>query len=230
MDHRDAVPIAELLDERRYLLDVAHGMLRSPSAAESVVDRTYRRWYALSDAARGRIAVPRTWLARTAVEVCLDRLAVSDGGAAGGGEKACRVVLNEVFETAPTTPLEHDALARAVRDACMREDAVLLVSLLRPDVMAFFDGGGKVRTLVGPVHGSRQVARSLLTLLARRPRSTLTARSVNGRTGLVARYDDQVAAVICLDIADHHVAHIWAVLNPDKLRLWNQPHSRVAPA
>ncbi|WP_328349699.1 MULTISPECIES: hypothetical protein [unclassified Streptomyces] len=122
----------------------------------------------------------------------------------------------------PTTPAEHDALAQAVRHACVREDAELLASLLRPDATVFFDGGGKVRALTRPVHGSRHVAHSLLALLARRPRVTLTTHSVNGSTGLVARYDHQVAAVISLDIADHQVVQLWVVLNPDKLRPWNQ--------
>ncbi|MFI1034174.1 sigma factor-like helix-turn-helix DNA-binding protein [Streptomyces sp. NPDC020951] len=123
----------------------------------------------------------------------------------------------------PTSPEEHDALAHAVRRACVTQDAELLVSLLCPDATAFFDGGGKVRALARPVHGSGPVARSLLTLLAHRPRTTLATHSVNGRTGLVTRYDDQVAAVITLDVADHHVTQVWAVLNPDKLHLWNQP-------
>lgn len=74
-----------------------------------------------------------------------------------------------------------------------------------------------------PVHGSRQVALSLVTLLARRPRIALTAQSVNGRTGLVARYGRQVAAVISLDVADHCVVQVWVILNPDKLRSWNRP-------
>ncbi|MFF7982803.1 hypothetical protein ACFZDK_27400 [Streptomyces sp. NPDC007901] len=104
----------------------------------------------------------------------------------------------------------------------MNEDAEPLESLLRPDVTAFFDGGGKVRAPSRPVHGSRQVAHSLLTLLARHPRASLTTHAVNGRTGLIARYDHQVAAVIGLDIADHHVVLVWVVLNPDKLRSWNQ--------
>lgn len=42
MDQDDAVPIAELWEERRYLLDIAHWMLGSPGAAESAVDETYR--------------------------------------------------------------------------------------------------------------------------------------------------------------------------------------------
>lgn len=114
-------------------------------------------------------------------------------------------------------------MVRAVRQACATEDTALLASLSAPDATAFFDGGGKVRTLVSPVHGSRQVAQSLLTLLARRPRTTtLHTHSANGRTGLVVRYNDQVAAVISLDIAGHHAVQVWVILNPDKLRPWNQ--------
>ncbi|WP_171133974.1 sigma factor-like helix-turn-helix DNA-binding protein [Streptomyces sp. Z423-1] len=295
MDHDEAVPIAELLDERRHLLDVAFWMLGSPGEAESAVDEAYRRWYGLSEAVRGRIASPRSWLARTAGEICLRRLAQPDraddatGAAiAGDGlesyehpaatldeEEVSRVLLNaldslspderaafvlndvfgmdrdtvadivgrtqpEVAELAerarhslrvqrspPTTPEEHDAVARAVRQACLSEDADLLASLLCPDATAFFDGGGKVRALIRPVHGGRQVAQSLLTLLARHPRTTLSAQSVNGRTGLVVRYDRQVAAVISLDIADHQVAQVWVILNPDKLRSWNPPASHT---
>ncbi|WP_155056781.1 sigma factor-like helix-turn-helix DNA-binding protein [Streptomyces blattellae] len=289
MDHPDAVPIAELLDERRILLDVAYWMLGSPGEAESVVDETYRRWYGLSDAARQEIRTPRSWLASTAGGICLVRLARPGREQAGPRDghrreaadaqgaqaeleaEVSRVllhaldslspaeravfVLNDVFGMAPgavadivgrtepecaelaerarrclrrqrsrpTTPQRHDALARAVREACVSQDAELLASLLCPDATAFFDGGGKVRALTGPVHGSRQVAHSLLTLLARRPRTTVNTQSVNGRTGLVARYDHQVAAVISLDIADQHVAQVWVVLNPDKLRSWNQP-------
>jgi RNA polymerase sigma-70 factor (ECF subfamily) len=304
MDHADAVPIAELLDERRHLLDVASWMLGSPNEAEGVVDETYRRWYGLSDAARERITAPRSWLAKTAGGICLSRLVqpdraghaaypakVADGPQAAEPPPAtlkaedvsralmialdslspaarATFVLHDVFgmtpdtvadivgrteperaesadrarhclptqRSRPTTPKEHDTLARSIRQACASDDAELLASLLCPDVTAFFDGGGKVRALIKPVQGSRQVARSLLTLLARCPRTTLSTHSVNGRTGLVVRYDHQVAAVISLDIADHHVAQVWVVLNPDKLRSWNKlrppsgPNTRQGPS
>ncbi|MDV9171204.1 RNA polymerase subunit sigma [Streptomyces sp. W16] len=282
MDQGDAVPIAELWEERRFLLDVAHWMLGDPGAAESVVDEAYQRWYGLSDVARRQVAVPRSWLAKTVGGICLGRLALPGRGAAdheaGHGrqseveEEAGRVVLNALeslstteraafvfraFGMAPgtvadivgrtepelaelaerarqwlqsqrtrsTTPQQHDAVVHTVRRACATEDGELLTPSLCPDVTAFFDGGGKVRALTGPVHGSRPVARSLLTLLARRPRTTLTTHSVNGRTGLVARYGRQVAAVISLDVANDRVAQVWVMLNPDKLRSWNQPHA-----
>lgn len=298
MDHVDAVSIAELLEERRYLLDVAYWMVGSTDEAERVVDETYRRWYGLSDASRAGIPVPRSWLTKTAGSICLGRLTPDGGdeatraaaavevpqapgrpGAERAEEQMRRVllhaldslspderaafVLNDMFAMAPgtvadivgrtegecaeladrardclrarhfrpTTARQHDAVARAVHEACAAEDGALLASLLCPDVTAFFDGGGKVRALVRPVHGSRQVARILLTLLARRPRTSLTAHPVNGRTGLVVRYDDQVAAVISLDIAGRRVAQVWVVLNPDKLRSWNKPASPLpAPA
>ncbi|MEU1184123.1 sigma factor, partial [Streptomyces sp. NPDC005820] len=230
MDHADgAVPIADLVEERRHLLDVAYWMVGSGVAAESVIDETYRRWYRLPEAARAQITDPRAWLARTTGGICLDRLAVPDRGeprtagqygqygqseqseqeisavlltaldALSPAERAA-FVLGDVFGMAPgavadivgqperecaeladrarrslrtrrsrpTSPRRHDAVARAVLRACVAEDAERLASLLAPDATAFFDGGGKVRALVKPVHGATQVARSLLALLARR--------------------------------------------------------------
>ncbi|MFF4836310.1 sigma factor-like helix-turn-helix DNA-binding protein [Streptomyces sp. NPDC001315] len=285
-DADDAVPIAELLEERRHLLDVAYWMLGSDSEAESVIDETYRQWYQLSDAERAEIAAPRSWLTQVVGSICLTRLALPDRGdprAAGqqageGGAGQYKMLeqeisevllraldslppaeraafaLNDVFGMAPgavadivgrsepecaeladrarrslrarrshpSTPQQYDAVVRAVRQACVAEDTELLASLLAPDATAFFDGGGKVRALVKPVHGDQQVARSLLTLLARRPRTTLHTHSVNGRTGLVVRYDHLVAAVISVDIAGRQVVQVWVILNPDKLRSWNQ--------
>ncbi|MGW3248773.1 RNA polymerase subunit sigma [Streptomyces sp. NPDC001070] len=278
----DGLPIAELLDERRHLLDVAYWMVGGAVDAECVVDEAYRRWFGLSEVARAGIVTPRSWLAKTVGAICLARLTVSGRGTAAGpdpgadaagglGEEVSRVlltaldalspaeraafVLNDVFgmewgavadvvgrtepecveladrarrrvrarRSCPTSPQEHDTVTRAVREACAGEDVGLLTSLLCPDATAFFDGGGKVRAPVRPVHGSEQVARSLLTLVAGRPRVSLSDQSVNGRTGLVARYNGLVAAVISLDIADHRVAQAWIVLNPDKLRPWNHP-------
>ncbi|MCD0484874.1 RNA polymerase subunit sigma [Streptacidiphilus sp. ASG 303] len=305
------MPISELLDERRHLLDVAHWMLGSGSAAEEVIDDAYQQWCALAEEERARIASPRAWLAKAAGSVCLARPAlprrvppgavdgaapgaadgvapgaadgVAPGAADGAADEGDRqrlleeeisevlldaldslspaeraaFVLNDAFGTAPGTVADivgqpepecaeptdrardslrarrarsasvrrHDAVARRVGKACVAEDAALLASVTAPDVTASFDGGGKIRALVRPVYGREQVARSLLTLLARRPRTTLRTQSVNGRTGLVVRYDDLVAAVVSLDVAGHLVAQVWITLNPDKLRSWNRPGS-----
>lgn len=294
MDFADeALPIGELLDERRHLLDVAFWMLGSAVEAEGVVAEAYRRWYELPEAERAAIEEPRAWLSRVAGGICLERLARPGrrrpgragpvSGAAAGerrrmlerevsavllkaldtlspAERAA-FVLNDVFGMAPgtvadivgqsapacteladrarrtlrnrrgrpTTPQQHDTVVRAVREACEGQDTDRLTTLLAPDATAFFDGGGKVRAQVRPVHGREQVARSLLTLLAPRQRTTVCTHSVNGRTGLVVRYDRRVAAVTSLDVAGRQVVQAWVVINPDKLLPWNQATARPGP-
>lgn len=295
MDFADgAVPIGELLDERRHLLDVAFWMLGSAGEAEGIVDETYRRWYGLSEPERAKIGEPRAWLSRVAGGICLERLARPGRRRSAGtdlvsGEVAAEqrrmlerevsavllraldalspaeraaFVLNDVFGMAPgavadivgqsepectelvdrarrslraqrgrpTTPQQQDAVVRAVREVCAAEDTQRLEALLAPDATAFFDGGGKVRAQIRPVHGREQVARSLLTLLAPRARTTVDTHSVNSRTGLVVRYDRRVAAVISLDIAGRHVVQVWIVINPDKLRSWNHTGVRLGPS
>ncbi|MEU1616648.1 RNA polymerase subunit sigma [Streptomyces sp. NPDC005722] len=287
----DAVPITELLDERRHLLDVALWMVGGSAEAEAVVDEAYRRWFELPEAARGTIESPGAWLVRAVGGICLSRLARSAGAtgpvagdparprlaaeleqeigevlltaldALSPAERAAFVLngcfgmtLSEVSDVVgrpepecaeladrarrtiracrsrPATPQEHDAVARAVRAACLSGDPARLSALLCPDAAAFFDGGGKLRALVRPVHGAEPVARSLLTLLAHHPRVSLSVHPVNGRTGLVACYEDRVVAVVSLDVADRRVSQAWVVLNPDKLRPWNVPDRVVGPA
>lgn len=234
MDEAEALPIADLLDERRYLLEVAFGMLGSAPEAERVVDEVYRLWYGLSHDARREIVRPRSWLAGAASRSCWNRPSdtgedvgeVADG--VGRGEPECAEPAERaragvrVRRARPASAREQDAVVRSVVRACASGDDEALTALLCADAVAFFDGGGKVRALDRPVHGSRPVARALLTLLAHGPRTAMSAQSVNGRTGLVVRYERRVAAVLSLDVADHHVAQVWVVLNPDKLRSWNR--------
>ena len=44
-------------------------------------------------------------------------------------------------------------------------------------------------------------------------------RMVNGQPGLVAQLDG-VVTVFAFDITGDRIRHIWAVRNPEKLRLW----------
>jgi RNA polymerase sigma-70 factor (ECF subfamily) len=270
-DGTDPLALAELLDERRHLLDVACWMLGSGSESEKVVDETYGRWYALSDVARRHIRAPRSWLAKVAGSLCLDRLAPQgwaedlavvveeEAGARQAGaarssdtvEQQVSEVLRDALDSLsaaeqeafafndvigarrglqPLRPragaAQHDEVVRTVRAACLTQDAELLASVVASDAAAFFDGGGKVRSLVRPVYGGEEVAYHLLTLMGRRAGTTLDTHSVNGRTGMVARYHHQVAAVISFGIADHRVTQVFVTLNPDKLRSWNKPTSR----
>jgi len=235
------VPIAKLTEERHHLLDVAYWMLGNGPVPENVVNEAYRQWYGLSDHERSRRAgvgaVGDAVTGTSSGHAEHAGIPVSDqaGGARteqhfrDGAEygrryrrsaaarvqaarRPCALLQNR--RATPTTPQQHGAVTGAVHGACVAEEAGLLASLLVPDVTVYFDGGGKMRALVRPVHGRRQVARSLLRLLARHRRSTLDTHPVNGRTGLVIRYDRQVAGVIRLDLAGRHVVKVWVTLKP----------------
>ncbi|MFJ3416035.1 RNA polymerase subunit sigma [Streptomyces sp. NPDC086082] len=237
MDHVvGAVPLAESLDERRQLLDVACRALGSRVEAERVVDEAYRRWYRLTDPERLRMTSPRAWLTRVVDEACLTSPAPPWAGEEEWENRTPRPPYGEDAEPVewarlrvralrarPTAAGRQHEITRAVGQACTDQDAGRLRALLASDATAFFDSGGKIRALTRPVRGDEQVARSLLVLLAGQRRVTLRTGSVNGRTGLVARCDDRVAAVLALDIADASVLQVWVILNPDKLSSWNGP-------
>ncbi|MPZ81607.1 MAG: RNA polymerase subunit sigma-24, partial [Actinophytocola sp.] len=45
-------------------------------------------------------------------------------------------------------------------------------------------------------------------------------RTVNAQPGLVAQQDGVTVVVMAFDVAGDRIKHIWAVLNPEKLRPW----------
>jgi hypothetical protein len=44
--------------------------------------------------------------------------------------------------------------------------------------------------------------------------------AVNCQPGMVAQQDGVTVMVMAFDLAGDRITHIWAVLNPDKLRPW----------
>lgn len=92
---------------------------------------------------------------------------------------------------------------------------------LHPDVTVIIDGGGKVRTSPSPVRGVGPAARFLVGLFSKVPAVTGTEQSVNGRTGLVFRQGTRVVGVLSAGVTAGSILDIWIVLNPDKLRHWN---------
>ncbi|MET7700765.1 RNA polymerase sigma factor SigJ [Streptomyces sp. NPDC005485] len=107
------------MDERQRLINLAYRLLGSLADAEDVVQETYARWYALTDAQRADIKVPAAWLTTVASRVCLSLLGsarvrretyvgewipeplpeptewISGGAADGGVDPADRVSLDE---------------------------------------------------------------------------------------------------------------------------------------
>ena len=222
-----AASLAEMLDERQHLVEIASWMFGSEATADHIVDETYRRWYALDDEERAGIAVPRAWLTRTAGSICLDLLAAPSHAQTPSGP-----VRRPQPGTDPTQHqvrfgqamvVRHDHVARRFAAACEMGDTEALRAVLAADAMVVSDGGGKLRAAVTPTYGADAVARFVTALLTGRPCTDVALEAVNGRAGLVLRRSGRAVAVIGASVAGAKITAVWIVLNPDKLRRWHRP-------
>jgi RNA polymerase sigma factor (sigma-70 family) len=119
----------------------------------------------------------------------------------------------------PATPTTRQAgIVRDFRQAWEAKDINALIALLDPGATATADGGGLARVVPRPIEGAEQIARFYADLAI--PGLTVLERTVNGQPGLVAQRDGTTIAVYAFDVVDDRIKHIWAVLNPDKLRPW----------
>ena len=116
----------------------------------------------------------------------------------------------------PPTAAQQRRLVAAFADACAGGDMAGLVALLDPGVVWRSAGGGKVSAARPPAAGAQQVARWLIAL-ARRPPRSLRMATVNGAPGLVMRDGDGVLTVIAFTIDSGRITALDVMRNPDKL-------------
>ncbi|MGW4967983.1 hypothetical protein ACWEPL_63150 [Nonomuraea sp. NPDC004186] len=228
--------LAEMLDERQHLLEIALWMFGSESTADRIVQETYRRWYALDDEERSGIAMPRAWLTRVAGGICLELLAApgplpgpgtpgapSPAAAPAPRPRPARRPAHQQARPDQGMLVRHDRVARRFAAACDLGDTAALREVLAADAIVVSDGGGKLRAPVRPTYGADAVARFVTSLLAGRPGTEVAVESVNGRTGLVLRQAGRAVAVVGVSVAEAEITAVWIVLNPDKLQRWHRP-------
>ncbi|MFE9693660.1 RNA polymerase sigma factor SigJ [Micromonospora sp. NPDC005806] len=122
---------------------------------------------------------------------------------------------------APATPTAQRAvIVRDFKQAWEAKDIDALLGLLDPDATATGDGGGIVSAQLRPVEGAEQIARFFVGLADRATNVTILERTVNGQPGLVAQLDGVTVAVYAFHVAAGRIKHVWAILNPDKIRPW----------
>lgn len=121
----------------------------------------------------------------------------------------------------PTAPAAQQAgVVRAFKQAWEGKDINALIAILDPEATATGDGGGLVTAVLHPVRGAEPIARFFADRMDARSGMELVERTVNGQPGLVAQLDGATVSVLAFDVADGRIKHIWAVLNPEKLRPW----------
>ncbi|MFW6690806.1 RNA polymerase sigma-70 factor [Streptomyces sp. MAR4 CNX-425] len=111
---------------------------------------------------------------------------------------------------------EHERLVTRFLDAARGGDLDALTRLLSDDVVAWNDGGGKIRAALRPVVGRANVTAFLRGLVTRYPLTNGRVIDVNGAPALSISVAGSYRVVV-LDAHEGRIRGIFAVLNPDKL-------------
>jgi RNA polymerase sigma-70 factor (ECF subfamily) len=129
--------------------------------------------------------------------------------ARGGAESAGRVPR--------PSGREHALLVSRFIEAARDGDLAGLTALLSEDVVAWNDGGGKVRAALRPVAGRARVLAFVTGLLERYSFADMRLTEANGQPALRLTVDGR-EQITLFDIREDGLVHgVFAVLNPDKL-------------
>jgi RNA polymerase sigma-70 factor (ECF subfamily) len=113
----------------------------------------------------------------------------------------------------------HEAVLRRFVVSCATGDTSALAAMLKEDVIAYSDGGGKAKAALNPIYGIDRVTRFLLGVSAKFMTDVKSEiREVNGEPALVLRLPEAMLGVLTLDLdGDERIRGIYYVANPDKL-------------
>jgi RNA polymerase sigma-70 factor, ECF subfamily len=143
----------------------------------------------------------------------------------GGSPARCRQLLLRARRRVATgrerdrpSREQHERLLAEFLDAARTGDLDALSDLLADDVVAYNDGGGRVRAAPRPVSGRRNVVAFVSGLVRRYGFRDDRIVDVNGEPALHVRVGSQVQ-VVMVETHDGRISALCAVLNPEKLRL-----------
>ncbi len=116
------------------------------------------------------------------------------------------------------SPADHRRLLGEFHAAVQNGDTAGLRRLLSEQVVAYNDGGGRVRAARNPVRGADRVARLYIGLAAKYPDFFAGARvvEINAAPALLMRLRGNLH-VIGIDVEDGRIRNVYAVANPEKL-------------
>ncbi|MEV0620351.1 RNA polymerase sigma-70 factor [Nonomuraea sp. NPDC050404] len=111
---------------------------------------------------------------------------------------------------------EHTALLTKFMRAAGGGDLSELTELLHEDVVAYNDGGGRVKAALRPIYGRDKVLAFWKGLMTRYGWGEAHFTEVNGMPAISTHIGDY-RQLIMIDVVDGRVREIYGVLNPDKL-------------
>jgi RNA polymerase sigma-70 factor (ECF subfamily) len=144
---------------------------------------------------------------------------------AGKSEAACRqlmvrarAALERAQQAPPVSGTIAESLVTRFINALAQGDEKELLGIIAPDAVLVADGGGKVPSILNPVHGADRITRFFLGLL-RKQGNVFEVRpaTVNSGPGMLTFRDGQLVSVACVSIQDERITAIYSVSNPDKL-------------
>ncbi|WP_407940860.1 RNA polymerase sigma-70 factor [Nonomuraea antri] len=111
---------------------------------------------------------------------------------------------------------DHARLLRSFMEAAERGDLESLTELFHEDVVAWNDGGGRVRAALRPILGRRKVLAFFSGVVARYETHEVRLIEVNGHPALLARLGEN-SQLITFAVKDGRISHLYGLANPDKL-------------
>lgn len=128
----------------------------------------------------------------------------------------------------PSASIPHDeqlAFLNRFRRILQSGDTAQLETLLREDIVAVSDGGGKASAGKHPVAGRTRVARMLLGLYRKFYRDVVVTQTfVCGQMALLYWNEDAIRSCQIFTLSDGGLQEIYLVRNPDKLSAIQKNH------
>jgi RNA polymerase sigma-70 factor (ECF subfamily) len=145
----------------------------------------------------------------------------------GKSEAACRqlmvrarAALNRVQQDPPVPGTIAASMVNRFIDALAKGDEKELLRIIAPDAVLVADGGGKVPSILNPVHGADRITRFFLGI-RRKLGNVLEVRpaTVNSGPGMLTFHDGQLVSVACASIQNERITAIYSVSNPEKIHI-----------
>jgi RNA polymerase sigma-70 factor (ECF subfamily) len=132
-----------------------------------------------------------------------------------------RAAMDRAKQSPPAPPargeIADDVVVRFI-NALAQGDEKGLLEILAPDAVLVGDGGGKVQSVINPVHGADRIARFFLGILRKQDHGLQVFRAeVNSGAGMLTHRDGQLVSVASVTIEDGRITGIYSIGNPDKI-------------